>query len=69
MTTDANPRTDAMRQRTLALVVDTGGKITQSHASADLSDAWAKEADILESLEADDHATILATRAERSAIS
>lgn len=69
MATYSNPRTNAMGQGALALVIDTRRKITQSHASSDSSNASAIDSNGLKGFKANDHAAILTTGAEGGTVS
>lgn len=63
MTANPDPRTNSMRQGTLAPVVDACCKITQSHAPSDPRNALFIDDSGLESFETNYHATVLAARA------
>lgn len=64
--TNADTGAGSVGQSTLALVVDALGQVTQPETTADLGNALVVEADILELLEVDDQAAILAARGVRS---
>lgn len=65
VTTNTNARAGSVRESTLALVVDGLRQVAQPQATTDLGNTLVVKSDILELLEVDDHAAILAARAER----